>query len=248
MPPKRSAAKAPAAKPAKRSKAKAPIKADPIKLTMYQRSLAKQAKELNADLRRDWHDGYEDQSIMMADIVGEVRTWLIALFEVAIVEGTDLAAVQQCLILMEEHMLDIMHNNCRSPFGQTLGDCPEHFDCSVSDEDGNSRYSGSPDVVIPCFWRDLLLTAIIKGKQEVLDNFQSHRRFSNTDKEYKDTLHYQYRMPTTLTGLIHFTRDPQDPSKACVSDQGFEDDWHTAAMKAANCKLHAFLLSCDGSQ
>lgn len=59
MPPKRFAAKAPAAKPAKRSKAKA---TDPIKLTFYERSLADQAEELKADRTRDWHDGYEDQS------------------------------------------------------------------------------------------------------------------------------------------------------------------------------------------
>lgn len=105
---------------------------------------------------------------MMADIVGEVQIWLKALFKIAMVEGTDLAAVQQCLILMEEHMLDIMHNHCRSPFGETLADCPVHFDCGISHADGNSRYSGSPDVVIPCFWRDLLLTAIIQGNKEVL--------------------------------------------------------------------------------
>ena len=59
---------------------------------------------------------------MTCDILGEISAWLINLFKIAFEKGSDLTSVQQHLIFIEEHMLEIMHNNCRSAYSESVSD------------------------------------------------------------------------------------------------------------------------------
>lgn len=152
-------------------------------------------------------------------ITGEVLAWLNDLFEVAIEGGMQLATTQKCLIFIESQMIDSMQDNCRA-------DCCCCYDPSytVSDSGSSSRYQGSPDTVISCFWRDLLLMAVIQNDTAVITNFKAHSSSLGGG--------------TALCDVLGYIRNP----KKGANRRRYEDDWHTAAMKAAVPKLHSLLL------
>ena len=136
----------------------------------------------------------------------------------AIEDGLELATVQKCLIFMEGHIIAMMSDNCRTDYS----DCFVCFESTISDSKGDSRYKGMPDSVIPCFWRDLLLMAIIQGDKAVLTKFRAH----------KDT-------STLLTDLLLVTPGPERDQERNKEDLQFA--WHTDAMKDAMPQLRAFL-------
>lgn len=101
-------------------------------------------------------------------------------------------------------------------------------------------------MVIPLFWRELLLTATIQNDEGVLQRFHTHREGADTKQEVRKQICGYYNMPTTLTSLLHYTRDPNCPEQLSGPDgQFFYDNWHTPAMKAAVPRLRAFLVKCD---
>jgi len=104
-------------------------------------------------------------------------------------------------------------------------------------------------VVNPLFWRDLLLTAIIQNDKGVQKRFHSHRGGADTKEEVRTQFHDNYSVPTTLTSLLHYTRDPTCPEQLSGPDgQSSDDNWHTPAMKAAVPRLRAFLVKCDANR
>ena len=172
----------------------------------HKKALVALSKQLKESLRRAWKHEYDEQMEFMGSMVCEVGSWLNDLFKVAVEAGAQLEVVQQCLMEMEAHMLEIMHNHCRMPFGQNLADNDEYYDCTITDSHDNLRYIGRPDVVIPRFWRDLLLMAISAGgsNKGVLDAFQRHRKNSNTKRDIRANAYgHSYEIPTTLTGVIN---------------------------------------------
>ncbi|DBA97736.1 hypothetical protein WJX82_010024 [Trebouxia sp. C0006] len=140
-----------------------------IKLDDHKKSLKQHAKELKSSLRHDWHDGSDDQMQIKNYMTGGVLAWLNDLVEVAIEGGTQLATTQKCLVFIESQMIDSMLDNCRADFT-----CCYESDYTVSDSSGNRRYQGPPDTVIPCFWRDLLLMALIQNDTAVITSFKAH--------------------------------------------------------------------------
>ncbi len=129
-----------------------------VNFARHRTSLCGQAKELKRSLRQDWHDGFDDQIEMKGGIIQEIVDWLNDLFKLAIEKGLELAAAQKCLIFMETQMLQIMHDNCRCKYQM----CYDAFGGTVTDSSGAKRYSGAPDTIIPQFWKDVLLMAIVK--------------------------------------------------------------------------------------
>ncbi len=111
---------------------------------------------------------------MTCDILGEISAWLNDLFKVAIEKGSDLTSVQQHLIFIEEHMLEIMHSNCRSAYSESVSDGGDP-ESAITDSTGATRYLNTLDMVIPLFWRDLLMTATIQNDKRVLQRFHTHR-------------------------------------------------------------------------
>lgn len=190
----------------------------------HRASLCGQAKELKRSLRQDWHDGYEDQVAMKGGIIQEIVDWLNDLFKLAIEKGLELAAAQKCLIFMETQMLQIMHDNCRCQYKE----CYDVFSSTVTDSSGATRYSGAPDTIIPQFWRDLLLMAIIKEDKGFLETFQSH--YKRTGKKADEP----WGPAGNLTNVLPCSN---------LADKRPEDDWHTDEMKAAVPRLHALLQS-----
>ncbi len=90
----------------------------------------------------------------------------------------------------------------------------------------------------------------ISGKQHFL-YFAQYANFlpKKAKKEVRTQIHCNYSMPTTLYSLLHYTRDPNCPEQLSGPDgQSFDDNWHTAAMKAAVPSLRAFLVKCDANR
>lgn len=194
-----------------------------IKLEDHKKSIKQHAKELKSSLRHHWHDGHEDQVHIKHCITGEVLEWLNDLFEVAIEGGTQLAITQKCLMFMEDQVVAIMDDNCRVDFY----DCCDP-DYTVSNSTGETRYDGSPDTVIPRFWRDLLLMAVIHNDTAVINSYKAH---SSSDGA-----------GSYLSDVLACTRHPDHPQLNKAADRcEYDDDWHTAAMKAAGPKLRAML-------
>ncbi len=198
-----------------------------VNLAGHRASLCGQAKELKRSLRQDWHDGSDDQIEMKGGIIQEIVDWLNDLFKLAIEKGLELAAAQKCLIFMETQMLQIMHDNCRCEYEM----CYDAFGGIVTDSSGATRYSGAPDTIIPQFWRDVLLMAIIKEDKGVLETFQSH--YKRTGKKADGP----WGPARNLTNVLPCTAG----SKLAYKHP--EDDWHTDAMKAAVPGLQALLQS-----
>ena len=210
----------------------------------HRSSLSKKVKAFRESVRRDYSHGYDEQLEMIGDIVVEVAAWLSELFQTAVNQGTDLIDVQRHVMYIEKHMLKVMHTNCKLGYHSYCnGDDTELI---ITDSAGTWRYVNTADMVIPLFWRDLLLTAIIRNNQEVLEEFQRHHRNANKTQETKAN---SFRdLPTTLTGLkcYVYTRDPERPEQLTGPDgQPFDDDWFTPSMKAAIPHLLAFLVRCN---
>jgi len=96
-------------------------------------------------------------------------------------------------------------------------------------------YDGPPEWVIPRFWRDLLIMAIIQ--KAVVEAFKAYRQECQDLKEDKP-----YHDKVMLRELLEVTRDPDNPQR--IEDEygiGFQDEWHTNAMKAALPELRALL-------
>lgn len=117
---------------------------------------------------------------------------------------------------------------------QSLGDeskSPEsaQFTCTdatthqITNSEGNVCYEGPPEWVIPRFRRDLLIMAIIQKDAAVIEAFTAYRH--------------------ECQEMLEVTRDPDDPQR--IEDEygmGFQDEWHTIAMKAALPELRAVLM------
>ena len=200
-------------------------KTQKIKFAAHKDSLTQQAKDLKSSLRHDWHDGTDDQIEIKGGIVMEVLQWVSDLFKVAIDKGVELAAVQKCLIFMETQMLETMHDNCRTEYEM----CCDCFNDSVTDSAGAVRYQGAPDSVIPHFWRDVLLMAIIQGDKAVLDMFKAH--YNRPGKKSDGP----WGPPENLTNVL------PDAKQGKGANKDWEDSWHTDAMTAAVPKLLALL-------
>ena len=89
-----------------------------VRWDSYQTSIARKGKELKKSLRRQ--EFWEEQYHMTCGILDEISTWLSDFFEVAVEKDTDLTSVQQHLILIEERLLEIMHNTCKMGYSQII--------------------------------------------------------------------------------------------------------------------------------
>ena len=191
-----------------------------ISFKSHQQSINGLAKNLKSSLRRDWHDGYEEQSAYKGQMVGEIETWLNNLFKVGIERGLELGTVQKCLIFMEKHIVAIMNDHCRSTYSESC------YDIVISDSQGAAVYDGVPEYIIPYFWRDLLLTAIVKGDKALLSKFTAH---CETDGE------------GLIVSLSHIPGPEHDKQSKRDGSENLYDSWHTAEMQAAIPQLRALL-------
>ena len=193
-----------------------------ISFKSHQQSINEIAKALKSSLRTDWHDGYEEQSELHGEIVGEVEQWLNSLYQIGIERGLELSLVQKCLIFIEGHIVTTMNNNCRSPYVDS--DC---YECNVSDSKGAEIYDGRPETVIPYFWRDLLLTALVQDDKTVLSKFKAHKAAGHKE---------------SFSDLLAYIPGPEHKKRCKHSrDEGLHDSWYSADMKAAVPRLRALL-------
>lgn len=197
-----------------------------IKFDVRKQAINASAKELKRSLKSDWR-GTDHQIQCKGDIAMQSMEWLDDLFKVAIEEGLELITVQKCLIFMEGHVVTMMNDRTRTKYGH----CYDYLSGTVNSSDGDSRYKGSPDVVIPLFWRDLLLVAIIEGDKALLSNFKTHRAAA------KPEVYSSY--PMNLTDLL-----PSIPGPEHKKGIDLQDDWHTDAMEKAMPQLRESLKGC----
>lgn len=190
---------------------------------------------LEEEILENWHDGWQDQCFFMCEIAGEICEWLNDLFKIAIERGAKLTEVQDCLMFMDESIVQMMNNNSRTKYRN----CTDATTGEVTDSKRALRYEGPPEWVIPRFWRDLLLMAIIQKDAAVLEAFKAYWQ---QGQQMKKDAHWGEHV--TLTDLLEFTHDPDKPerTKDNYSGQGFQDEWHTDAMRAALPELRALFV------
>ena len=182
-------------------------------------SISEQLEYLENHIAEDWHDGWQAQCYMMCVIAGDISDWLNQLFKIAIDRGVKLAKVQECLEFMEESIMQMINNRCRTKYD----DCTDANTHQITNSEGNVCYEGPPEWVIPRFRRDLLIMAIIQKDAAVIEAFTAYRH--------------------ECQELLEVTHDPDDPQR--IEDEygmGFQDEWHTIAMKAALPELRAILM------
>ena len=148
-----------------------------------------------------------------------VQLWLQNLFQVGIVRGLHLVTVQRCLIFMDAHILAIMN-------AKSIAKEDHASECLVTSK-GATIYQNSPEAVILCFWRDVLLTAIAHNDNTVLSHFKAHAA-TDAGLGLTDALSEKMR---PAHNILHL-----QPEKLQLFDS-----WHTADMKAAIPQLNAFL-------
>lgn len=198
-----------------------------INFDVRKQAINASAKELKRSLKNDWHDGIDYQIECKGEIAMQAMEWLDNLFKVAIEEGLELATVQKCLVFMEGHIVTMMNDNTRCDYSN----CYDCLSDTVKSSNGDTRYEGPPNVVIPLFWRDLLLVAIIQGDKALLSTFKTHRAAAKPEgfSSY----------PLNLTDLL-----PSTPGPEHKKGIDLQDDWHTDAMEKAMPQLREFLKSC----
>ena len=182
-------------------------------------SISEQLEDLENHIAEDWHDGWQAQCDMMGMIAGDISDWLNQLFTIAIDRGVKLAEVQECLMFMEESIMQMTNNRCRIKYD----DCTDATTHAITNSKGEVCYEGPPEWVIPRFWRDLLTMAIIQKDAAVIEAFNAYTQESQE--------------------LLEVTRDPDNPQE--TEDEygiGFQDEWHTDAMKAALPELRVLLM------
>ncbi len=170
----------------------------------------------------------------MGMIAEDISDWLNQLFKIAVDRGVKLAEVQECLMFMEESIMQMINNRCRIKYD----DCTDANTDAITNSKGKVCYEGPPEWVIPRFWRDVLIMAIIQKDAAVIEAFKAYRQGCQElieDKTYHDKV--------MLRELLEVTRDPDNPQR--IEDEygiRFQDEWHTDAMKAALPELCALLM------
>jgi len=79
-------------------------------------SISEQLEYLEDHIAEEWHDGWQAQCDMMCMIAGDISDWLNQLFKIAIDRGVKLAEVQECLMFMEESIMQMINNRSRSKY------------------------------------------------------------------------------------------------------------------------------------
>ena len=162
------------------------------------------------------------QQQVRQDIEDEVQSWLQSLFQVGILRGLHLVTVQRCLIFMEGHMMAVM--NAKSILAKEY--FPTSSECRFTSK-GDLVYKNSPEIVIHCFWRDLLLTAIVQNDKAVLNEFKAHAA-TNAGLRLADALCEKVGFGHDI---LHYQAEQVKLFCSC----------HTADMEAAMPELIAFL-------
>ena len=101
-----------------------------------------------------------------------ISDWLNQLFKIAVDRGVKLAEVQECLMFMEEFIMQMINNRCRIKYD----DCTDANTDAITNSKGKVCYEGPPEWVIPRFWRDLLTMAIIQKDSAVVEEFKAYRQ------------------------------------------------------------------------
>ena len=136
-------------------------------------------------------------------------------------------------MFMEESIMQMINNRSRTKYD----DCTDATTDAITNAKGNVCYEGPSEWVIPRFWRYLLIMAIVQKDAAVVEAFKAYRQECQElieDKTYHDKV--------MLSELLEVTRDPDNPRR--IEDEygiGFQDEWHTDAMKAALPELRALL-------
>ena len=98
---------------AHRDRSNAQQKINRIGYEEHKASLSGDVKDLLKHVKRDWHDGYEEQSEMMSEIAGEILGWLPDLWQIAVEDGLELSLIQKCLLLCSDTVKKIEGWNSR---------------------------------------------------------------------------------------------------------------------------------------
>ncbi|DBA66625.1 TPA: hypothetical protein ACH3X2_002195 [Trebouxia sp. C0005] len=190
---------------------------DRIHWTSKTTSISEQLEYLEDHIAEDWHDGWQAQCDVMCMIAGDICDWLKKLFKIAADRGVKLAEVQECLMFMEESIMQMINNRSRTK----CEDCTDATTDVITNSKGDVCYKGPPE------WKDAAVVEAFKAyRQECQELIE--------DKTYHDKV--------MLRELLDVTRDPDNPQR--IEDKygiGFQDEWHTDTIKAALPELRALL-------
>ncbi|KAF7977957.1 hypothetical protein HWV62_2049 [Athelia sp. TMB] len=125
-------------------------------------SITKGIEELKASVRKDWKHGYEEQGEMMADVAGEISSWLPILWTVGVEQGVEIELVHRCLKFCKASYDKLGNTNSRTEFSDM-----DNGEILIEDTKGKAVYqvhSGSIEHAILWIWRELLLSSIVNGE------------------------------------------------------------------------------------
>lgn len=122
----------------------------------HKRSLDNGVKDLLKHVKREWHDGYEEQSEMMQEISQEVLEWLPKLWQVGIEEGLEIQLIRKCLVLCTDIINKVA--NCGSRLEFSDMDSALTITNSKNATIYKEEYAGVKHS-LAWMWRELLLKA-----------------------------------------------------------------------------------------
>lgn len=205
---------------AHRDRTNAQQKINKIGYEEHKASLSGDVKDLLKHVKRDWHDGYEEQSEMMSEIAEEILGWLPDLWQIAVEDGLELSLIQKCLVLCSETVNKIERCNSRAEFSD--GD----FAITIKTSDGRTVYDREYAYIgdtLTWMWRELLIAAVVRGGTN-----------SAAVKEIKSSIE-RLKLTSEVSDLIRCKGEVEHS----VDDDEYHDRHWTQAMKDAGFQLHA---------
>ncbi|KAF4616981.1 hypothetical protein D9613_008294 [Agrocybe pediades] len=148
------------------------LKAIPADITLktiafdeHKASFDAEVKALQRHCKRDYHDGYDEQTEMMEDLSKSIVEWLVELWELMQEPDMDLKVIEKCFVLAEYTDLD--------------------FKVKIVNDNGKVVYKGDSSVnrTLGWLWRELLIIATTRGLP-IKTMLASIERFRLTDEVY----------------------------------------------------------------
>lgn len=86
------------------------------------KELKQHARELAKQVKDDWHDGYEDQSLTCAEWLVDVSKYLQAVMDIGVGQGKALKECHQGLMFIGDSYRDLAANPIRVDLDENFGD------------------------------------------------------------------------------------------------------------------------------
>ncbi|KAF9549274.1 hypothetical protein CPC08DRAFT_729380 [Agrocybe pediades] len=162
------------------------LKAIPADITLktiafdeHKASFDAEVKALQRHCKRDYHDGYDEQTEMMEDLSKSIVEWLVELWELMQEPDMDLKVIEKCFVLCASTVDRIA--DCESRAEYTDLD----FKVKIVNDNGKVVYKGDSSVnrTLGWLWRELLIIATTRGLP-IKTMLASIERFRLTDEVY----------------------------------------------------------------